>query len=306
MFVIKRQMPDISFEKQHGLVACFVLCGSDRTAQRRDLGLVAEKVSAALSLQESLGEFLKHRGVHDFSEQFFSSLRKAFCLDRILLAAPVPRESGVAPVREDILRSISFLQVCQRIFLGLFNEGLPMVGAVGAGEFCWETTLSLFTGEALVEAQERAMAQDWIGCTMSEGAEKFLRERVLNQPHCLAPFVNVFLEEYETPLKNSEKKAGLALDWAFPKGNVELSMKGNVRENLLHAVTAHGPELAPGTFDQINRTEVFLNLCKRRADFVCGVTLDDALPAWQFQARGGGEPPSEGQDDSTHTVSLAG
>lgn len=78
----------------------------------------------------------------------------------------------------------ALIVACQFMFIAAISYGLPIRGAAVCGEFY--VSKNLITGKPIIEAYEKEIQQDWIGCWITgeclkkiskEARQKFVKER---------------------------------------------------------------------------------------------------------------------------------
>jgi hypothetical protein len=59
--------------------------------------------------------------------------------------------------------------------MGFFESGLPVGGAISAGDFHVDLKAQIYCGSGLIEAYEVSESQDWIGVAIAPSAEALAR-----------------------------------------------------------------------------------------------------------------------------------
>lgn len=138
-------------------------------------------------------------GMHEFDDvlvptMFHFDLGFAYFSDTLLLWAPLG-ETHVSP----------FLARCADVFLEALALGIPLRGAVAAGEAILDQKNGVFLGTPLIDAARLEHAQDWIGVSLTRSCREFL------------PWLDSsLLLPYTPPCKpetRAELHGGFALDW---------------------------------------------------------------------------------------------
>ncbi len=104
----------------------------------------------------------------------------------------------------------AMLGVCDALFHSANSNGIPIRGAITAGEIIIDKGIHI--GKPIVDAYEMEQNQDWIGCWISDDAiariSKELIERHMNG--------NLILK-YEIPFKSGEIRECCVFNWVnFP------------------------------------------------------------------------------------------
>jgi len=148
------------------------------------------------------------------------------------------------------ISAVWFGLVCGALVTTMFWTGLPVRGAISAGEFLVRRNSQgfFFAGFPIVEAYEFAGCLQLAGCVVAPSVESEVR--AWNQTIWL---------EYDVPLKGVQRQSMTMLDnYVFWKGR-ELS-----RAILIEKFRDHGKRIDPGVLVKVNNTLCFLNVCKLR------------------------------------------
>jgi hypothetical protein len=168
------------------------------------------------------------------AESTFGGLVKTFVIsDSILITLPIAKKAPVLP------------WFCSRIMFGLLLEGLPVRGAIAAGEFYvqQEPNKIIFVGQPIIDAYELAASMEIAACAVVPSSES----KILG--HSRANF-----ERYKTPLKNRT-----SCDLYLLKYEIENCPFS--REEIIKSFEAHKKHLDPDSYSKFNNTIEFLNQC---------------------------------------------
>jgi len=140
--------------------------------------------------------FLQPIGHRAFSPGlFWLPLRFAYFSDSILLWAPCHPEL-LSP----------FLDRCMNVFCEALDLGIPLRGAIAAGDLILHRKASYYLGLPLVEAVKLEMAQNWLGVVLGVS----VRSERLQLP--FSP-LQVILRDAPVKAGNRDLLSGLVLDW---------------------------------------------------------------------------------------------
>ena len=215
---------------QKGLVAYFDILGFTAIAASTDIVGAAEFVERELlSIPSKIQDEVKRkRGPLDRSDT-----HSVIFADSILIWYSVPEREFC-----EGLHWHYFFSICSRFMQRMFENGLPLRGAISAGEFFIKD--HCFVGKPITDCHELAARTEWAGCTIVRGAQEELEktnpdwETILEQD-CV-PYRVPFKEDQ---LANAKTTPSLVLKWHHfgawhPNGPMP-----DIRENVHRSFKAH-------------------------------------------------------------------
>ena len=157
-------------------------------------------------------------------------------------------------------QAATFLVAASVLEYAMFQEGLPLRGAIAFGDFVAKEYV--FAGKPIIHAHTLGQSLDLAACAIHETAENEFKALL-----AVAPEWNNFLNEglplvrYQTPIKNVQTKADLLLlnlAWPTLEGYSPLKdrihdLKGFVREQFL----AHNKQVGNDVIPKLENTERF-------------------------------------------------
>lgn len=168
------------------------------------------------------------------AEKTFGGLVKTFVIsDSILITLPIAKKAPVFP------------WFCGQIMWELLSEGLPVRGAIAAGEFYVqpEPNRIIFVGQPIIDAYELAASMEIAACAIVPSSESNIlghsRER---------------FERYRTPLKNRPPCELYLLKY-------EIENRPFSRGEIIKNFEAHKKHLDPDSYSKFNNTIEFLKQC---------------------------------------------
>lgn len=164
--------------------------------------------------QATFNSLEKYKFNVDLSNElsFFPELHKNkedYCLsymfsDSIILTSHDARE-------ESCLKLLIFVFKLTR---AMIIQGFPLRGAVSFGDMFADAQSSVFVGQALTEAYELEMKQEWIGVTIHDNLVKAFPKIFNNQKH-LNLYCKFLFVKYPVPMKKGLIKDEYTVNWRF-------------------------------------------------------------------------------------------
>lgn len=148
-----------------------------------------------------------------------------------------------------------FAAGCAGLCVGLFEEGLPVRGAIAKGEFFIEQTC--FAGKAIVEAYEFANTLELSGCVIVPTAESEFAGS--SDPlHTLFPYL--------VPLKGNQKQNLLTLNLCF---GLLVKDSDDSRQFTITQFSRHNKNIGPEVVGKLNNTVHFLEQARAAMRKAC-------------------------------------
>lgn len=162
--------------------------------------------------------------------------------DSILIYAPVETSEPLV--------TCFFVSFCREILARLFDNGLPLRGAIAVGEYYVEDYC--FAGKPIVEAHELGDLLQLSGCALAANA----RKHILGDKESAEIFF-----EYPAPLKGGEKEDLFMLNF---RPSFSREALADTRSFVEHQFSAHKKPKGDGVDEKIHNTVAFLEECRRR------------------------------------------
>lgn len=204
----------------------------------------------------------------DGSLEILKSLNWLLFADSILLTLPVIKTDKMGTLSEPAAAAAHrrsqngaglFLFTVTRLMLEMFTNGLPLRGAVHAGEFYVEPPF--FAGATITEAYELAATQNWTGCVLTTAARQQIEELYKGD--------KLFGIDHALPVYDVPSKAGSiqcrSINWGFFAPWNYPFVEGSLREAVLDSFQKHNKTVGEKEFSKINNTEAFLSFCRLSA-----------------------------------------
>jgi hypothetical protein len=239
-----------------GLVAFFDILGYKNIIDNNKIETVAALISNKLlkipnRLQEltletfsplDLDEYVLRRELAKFTSPVLLS-------DSFLFTVPFGKNED-----SDIkgTRWLVFLIVCRHLTMWMFQNGLPVRGAIGYGPYFVKKTC--FAGKPIVEAYRLTNSLDLSGCTLTPSACDQVKKLLAGGTFKAAcESINSLLVEYLTPLKDSEQKRLLMIDFSIPNYSTT-----NIRQIVVESFHGHNKDIPKSAQAKIQNTEMML------------------------------------------------
>jgi hypothetical protein len=246
-------MSDI--KQKYGLIGFFDILGYTNIIENNEIEKVAEIVGEKLVKIPGLAQTKILEPVKDKQQSQWKVLAEkvswlAFS-DIILLTMPLDRDSA-----KPELEWFVFLLFCEALNRTMFDEGLPLRGAISIGPFYIHERC--FAGKPIIDCYKLANQTDWTGCVLHPDAKvgfAAARDKVSNE-NGKKLFSRIFVD-YLVPMTHGEPMRMSALNWAF--GNLRFNSIGSdVRGATVNSFQRHNKDVPPSVYSKINNTEMFL------------------------------------------------
>lgn len=157
--------------------------------------------------------------------------------------------------------------VFQRI---MFEEGLPVRGAIAFGEFIFVD--HAFAGKPIIDAYKLGHSLNLAACVLHETTENEFKALIVAAPE-FKGFLGEGLQlvRYRTPVKDVTKKLNLLclnLVWPTLKGYTPLKERTSLRRYVLEQFSAYNKQVGPNEDSKIENTEEFLQLLYDRFPYL--------------------------------------
>jgi hypothetical protein len=149
-----------------------------------------------------------------------------------------------------------FIGGCCHLQRLMFDQGLPLRGAISYGEYYIEK--GCFAGKPVVDAHGVSSKLDLVGCGLTLQAEKELPAGDFGGIDALGGL----LETYTTPLKGCKAPNMKLLNWAFPGGTLLKPFGDDIRGRVVESFSRYGKPIPIEVYDKVTNTEAFLKGCK--------------------------------------------
>jgi len=134
----------------------------------------------------------------------------------------------------------------------MFQKDLPVRGAIGYGPYFVKKTC--FAGKPIVEAYRLANSLDLAGCALTPSACDQVKKLLSGETFKTArEFINTLLVEYLTPLKNSEQKRLLMIDFSIPNYSAM-----DIRQIVVESFHGHNKDIPESAQTKVQNTEMML------------------------------------------------
>lgn len=154
-----------------------------------------------------------------------------------------------------------FILLCCLFQRSMFDEGMPIRGAISFGEYF--IAENCFAGTPILEAHDLSEQLQLVGCAITRKAEQVRPKGPIGE---IDAFSGV-LVEYSPPLKRTAKlQTHTLLNWAFPGGSFLNPFGGSIRFRVIEAFTKHQKQITSSVQAKVTNTEVFLHHCKNACD----------------------------------------
>jgi hypothetical protein len=149
-----------------------------------------------------------------------------------------------------------FIEACCYLQRQMFDQGLPLRGAISYGEYFIEE--GCLAGKPVVEAHDVGNKLDLVGCALTLQAEKELPQRL----DCGIDAFAGLVTDYAAPLKSFKPQNMKLLNWAFPGGTLLEPFGEDIRSRIIEACSKHGKQISSDVYPKVNNTEALLKHCK--------------------------------------------
>jgi len=238
-----------------GLVAFFDILGYKNIIENNDIEIVAEFIADELtklprSAFEDAAKLLRPLDIdkRDLSDEFEDLISHVSISDSILLTTHLKRDAD-----SDTKGStwLLFLIVCLLLTRKMFENGLPIRGAIGYGDYFVKG--SCFAGMSIVEAYELTDMLELSGCVLTYNAMKFLKELRDEIFENARRFIDSILIEYLTPLKNCQREKLLMINFSVP----EYSSK-DISQIVVESFHGYNKDISESVLNKERNTEMML------------------------------------------------
>jgi len=155
--------------------------------------------------------------------------------DSILLTSKQPK--GSYDLESRLWEWFLFLLECQKLVTWMFENGLPVKGAIGYGEYFRKR--NCFAGKPIVDCFRLANSLDLAGCAFVPNAWNRIEEALTGSNNKqIADFINSVCLEYQVPVKSGKSKDLRILFYPLPN-----NWKGSTENKVERAFTAHRKEI---------------------------------------------------------------
>jgi hypothetical protein len=204
---------------EHGLVAVFDILGFKKM-------LLANTIKESLDIINKV--MLKEL---EEAKKSFGNIKTFVISDTILITLPNAKQKTIFPF------------CCNQIMYGLLLEGLPVRGAIAAGEFYVELEPNriIFVGQPIIDAYELSTSIDIAACAVVPSSES----KILG-------LSSARFEKFMTPLKNRPPCELYLLKYESPFS----------REKIIEKFEAHKKHLDPDSYSKVHNTIKFLKQCE--------------------------------------------
>jgi len=238
------------------MVALFDVLGYKNLIDQNNVATVAsllretlQQIPAAVS-QWFKKEFPENTAV----DEIVSAVKPLVFSDTILLTL---NEDAATDTKAGNL--FVFFVECAFVQRFMFENGLPLRGAISYGEF-YVSDLC-FVGKPVVRAYELAQSQDWCGVALTVEAENAWI--ALQDKSWLHRSASIVIP-YDVPLKSMGTSRLISLQWpAIPVENK--GFPNDPRGAVVEKFSAHGKIVPPAEYRRIENTARFFSHCRPKA-----------------------------------------
>lgn len=224
----------------------------------------AEEAKKHLGLRDGMVESAKVQGSEDFFDRIRRQLSRVTYLvvsDSILIRCPYDEDRET----EKPWQAVMFLLAANILQRVMFDEGLPLRGAIAFGEYVFVD--HIFAGKPIIHAHTLGQSLDLAATVLHETAEsEFNRLIELNSgteeflrggpKYEIRPLVR-----HATPVKNKGTPGLLCLNLAWP--TISNSLNGvDLREFVHEQFLAHNKRIELTAISKLENTERFLCFLK--------------------------------------------
>ena len=224
---------------QSGLIGFFDVLGFTNIVKNNEIK------EAALVVKKILEKARRSQDANNIIEKLLPGHK--FC-EHVLFSDSIVVYSSFDSFRDEGTSTAMFSSFCAGLITELFWAGLPIRGALAAGDYYVENHVGsvCLAGKPIVEAYEISELLDFAGCVVAPSAEKLFR-RALE------------FFEYSVPLKGCQKQKMLVLNNYVTHWHERELSRPIIMENFGAFNKRVGIEVLP----KINNTLNFLEECKR-------------------------------------------
>jgi hypothetical protein len=217
--------------------------------------LVNLKDDATGKYKKILDELFKKAGENpaDWHKDTIDKIQWLVFSDTILLVLPC--EEGMTEQSRSYLWFM-FLFQCGLLYSHLFENGLPIRGAISYGEYYLEK--NCFAGKGIIEAYKRANSLNLSAIVLSDSLlDKAKTDSALD----FKDILNVFLKEYLIPLKDQKQEKGFLV---IPP-TVDIVDSKDPRQLVLDCFWQHRKDITKDAMAKVDNTETFFRSIRRKS-----------------------------------------
>ena len=153
--------------------------------------------------------------------------------DSVLLTAKHPR--GKFDPEDRLWEWLIFVLECRQLMGKMFENGLPLKGAIGYGEYFRKG--NCFAGKPIVDAFRLAQNLDIAGCAFVPKTWNEIEKALAKCNEQIAEFIRKLSFKYEVNLKSGKSKSLMMVVFTPPNS------EGSIREKVHKAFTAYKKEI---------------------------------------------------------------
>ena len=251
---------------QRGLIGFFDILGYQNLLENNSSKAVAEKVIPIFSnIDTEIKDSLKNKyrplfeqhlktdppiDIDDLIKDIFNGFHWLIFSDTILLSMPI--ESG-----KNDLKIAAFFASCSRLMNKMFDEGLPLRGAIDFGDYYIEK--NCFAGETIVEAYKLSNLIELSACVLSTKCrDKF--STGWNDSELFKEFYKMNFVDYLIPTKLGENIYSSLMHTPTKLDSM------NIKEAVYNSFWAHNKIISKQTINKVNNTEQWFYFLKMKKE----------------------------------------
>lgn len=155
--------------------------------------------------------------------------------DSIVLT--IPFEENATQFWKDMALNY-LLTMAAHLQARMFQAGLPLRGGIVRGDFLVKGTC--LAGQAIIDAYRLCESLDFSGVVFSPDLGTYIEKRQKDTDPLIEPSVyDTFFVRYLSPLKNSQEKHLLHLNWIAFMGKTKEKFTSDIASSVLRAFWAH-------------------------------------------------------------------
>jgi hypothetical protein len=183
--------------------------------------------------------------------ELLNDLRWLVFSDSVLLTLPYTPQCGST---ENIWSWLAFLSHAQLLHKYLFNKGLPIRGAITAGEYFVQE--ACFAGRGIVDAYNDSQSLDLSAVVICLGAISEL-DAVAETGYPMS--LQAFTADYLTPFRDGTQSLRRIV-----KTDATLSEASDVRQQVFESFTRYKKDLPAKALSKLTNTELLFRFCRSR------------------------------------------
>jgi hypothetical protein len=245
-----------------GLIAFFDVLGYRSLLLNNDVRYCASIIqNVLLRMPEQVRKAMEARA-REFDPQWYEQIEKCLARPVVFLDSIVWAYTFNPQLKGGIeIQWLYFILLCCLFQRRMFDEGMPIRGAISFGEYF--IAENCFAGTPIVEAHDLSEQLQLVGGAITLKAEQV---RPKGPVGGIDAFSGV-LVKYPTPLKSAEKlQTHALLNWAFPGGRFLNPFGDRIRFRVIEAFTKHQKPIPSSAQAKVTNTEAFLHYCKNACD----------------------------------------